>query len=131
MLSEINKPKGTRVWMGMCQKQCSSFLLKDTYLNDVMISGERVLIMINKSETSSICPCGWCFRLVAITLLHVQTDHLSFVPDKGIPKSNTTIQWGERVLRTCPLALENMALVVEFEASVPGFRPFFKALQSS
>jgi hypothetical protein len=71
------------------------------------------------------------FRLVVITLLHVQVDHLSFVSDKGIPKSNTTIQWGERVLRTCPLALENMALVVEFEASVPGFRPFFKALQSS
>jgi hypothetical protein len=71
------------------------------------------------------------FRLVLITILHVQTDHLSFVSDKGIPKSNTTIQRGERVLRTCPLALENMALVAEFEVSVPDFRLFFKALQSS
>ena len=71
------------------------------------------------------------FRLVAITLLHVQVDHSSFVTDKGIPKSNTTIQRGERVLRTCPLALENMALVAEFEVSVPDFRLFFKALQSS
>jgi hypothetical protein len=71
------------------------------------------------------------FRLVLITILHVQTDHLSFVSDKGIPKSNTTIlQQGERVLRICPLALENMALVDEFEVSMPDFRLFFKALQS-
>ena len=44
------------------------------------------------------------FRLVLIPILHVQTDHLSFVSDKEIPKSDTTIQWGERVLCTCPLA---------------------------
>jgi hypothetical protein len=31
------------------------------------------------------------FRLVLITILHVQTGHLSFVSDKGIPKSSTTI----------------------------------------
>jgi hypothetical protein len=72
------------------------------------------------------------FRLlVLITILHVQTDHLSFLSDKGIPKSSTTIQRGERVLRTCPLALEHMTLVAEFEVSVPDFRLFFKALQSS
>ena len=42
------------------------------------------------------------FKLVAIALLHLQVDHSSFVFDKGIPKSNTTIQRGERVLCTCP-----------------------------
>ena len=91
-----------------------------------------------KGNSERVQPWGHCcgkilrgrFRLVAITLLHVQVDHSSFVTDKGIPKSNTTIQRGERVLRTCPLALENMALVAEFEVSVPDFRLFFKALQS-
>jgi hypothetical protein len=100
-----------------------------TVLQDQHVERQWVVLVVDIHMADFVI--ARYFRLVLITILHVQTDHLSFVSDKGIPKSNTTIQRRERVLRTCPLALENMALVAEFEVSVPDFRLFFKALQSS